>query len=65
MTPTELQLWLAADVTERADALASLIEAGDLRLVDHDGELVLIRGHDRIVTNLEAGSMPVLPPASA
>jgi hypothetical protein len=65
VTPTELQLWLRTDVTERADAMAGLIEAGDLRLVQTDYGLRLTRAHEGIVTNYELAGLPALPAGAA
>jgi hypothetical protein len=61
--PSELALWLKS--AENLDAIAALLESGDLRLVDYPGggETVL-RTHTRCVTFLEVGSASILPPAS-
>jgi hypothetical protein len=65
VTPTELALWLAADVDERADALASLVEAGDLVPIDTDTGMTVARAHAREITNYELDGMPASPAASA
>jgi hypothetical protein len=61
MTATQIALWLRTAPAERSAALDDLMTSGDVRLVDHDGEPVLVRGHDRDVTLFEVGAMPVLP----
>lgn len=66
MTGAALSLWLSVSPAERAEALSDLVGAGDLRLVGtDDGDLALIRTHDRDVTFFEIGTMPVLPTAAA
>jgi hypothetical protein len=66
MTPIELQLWLRTSPAEHASAIAELIEAGDLHLVEDDtGQLRLVRAHLDMVTRLESGTLPALPAGTA
>jgi hypothetical protein len=61
-TPSTLALWLKS--AENLDAITTLLESGDLRLVlCATGETVL-RTHSRSVTRLEIGLAPILPATS-
>jgi hypothetical protein len=61
MTPAELALWLAA--VENVDALATLLESGDLRMVSCASGYTVLRTHLNIVTRFEVGSALILPPS--
>lgn len=60
--PATLSLWLASP--ENVNAIATLLESGDLKLVlTASGETVL-RTHSNDITKLEIGDAMILPPAS-
>jgi hypothetical protein len=59
LTPSELALWLAS--AENVDAICTLLESGDVRLVlCATGETVL-RTHTNDLTKLEIGAAVILP----
>jgi hypothetical protein len=61
MTPAELALWIS--VPENAEAVCTLLESGDLKLVECAGGSTVLRTHSNIVTRLEVGSAMILPQA--
>jgi hypothetical protein len=61
-TPAELALWLAS--AENVDAVATLLESGDLRLVECATGATILRTHTNDITRFEVGSAPILPPAA-
>jgi hypothetical protein len=59
-TPSELSLWISTP--EHLDALCTLLESGDLRLVDYPGGgSTVLKTHTRSLTRLEIGIAPILP----
>jgi hypothetical protein len=60
MSAAELALWIS--VPEHCDAICTLLESGDLKLVECAGGLTVLRTHSNIVTRLEVGSAMILPP---
>lgn len=58
ITAAALSLWLSAETQERVNALADLVEAGDLNIVAGDSNDLfgLSRGHTDIVTRFETGT---------
>jgi hypothetical protein len=58
-TASELALWLKS--AENVDALATLLESGDLTLVLCDSGSTVLRTHIRDITKLEIGAAPILP----
>jgi hypothetical protein len=60
-TPATLAIWLKS--AENVDAIATLLESGDLKLVlTASGETVL-RTHRNDILRLEIGLAPILPTA--
>jgi hypothetical protein len=60
-TPAELSIWLKS--AEAVDALATLIESGDLKLIECATGYTCLRTHMRDLTKLEIGDTPILPTA--
>ena len=61
MTPSELALWISTP--ENLDAITTLLESGDLKLVlTATGETVL-KTHTNDILRLEVGKAIILPPA--
>jgi hypothetical protein len=60
-TPSTLALWLSS--AENADAITTLLESGDLKLVQCATGATVLRTHNRDLTKLEIGDAMILPPA--
>ena len=61
-TPSELSLWLSS--AENVSAIATLLESGDLKLVECAGGVTVLRTHSNDITRLEVGTAPILPETS-
>jgi hypothetical protein len=61
MTPAELSLWISTP--EHRDAICSLLESGDLKLVECATGATVLRAHSRDILRLEVGDAPILPPS--
>jgi hypothetical protein len=60
-TPRELALWLNS--AENVDAIATLLESRDLRLVQCATGATVLRTHSNCATRLEIGAALILPPS--
>jgi hypothetical protein len=58
-TPSELALWLAAP--DNVDAIATLLESGDLKLVQCATGATVLKTHTNDITKYEIGAAPILP----
>lgn len=61
MTPAQLALWLSS--AENVDAIATLLESGDLQMVYCASGYTVLRTHLNCVTRLEVGPALILPPS--
>jgi hypothetical protein len=60
-TPATLAIWLAS--AENVEAVAVLLESGDLKLIECAGGSTVLRTHRNDILRLEIGLAPILPPA--
>jgi hypothetical protein len=61
-TPATLAIWLAS--AENVDAICTLLESGDLKLVQLSTGATALRTHSNDILLLEVGSAPILPASS-
>jgi hypothetical protein len=61
-TPATLAIWLNS--AENVDAIATLLESGDLRLVECANGATVLRTHSNDILRLEVGKAPILPATS-
>jgi hypothetical protein len=60
-TPATLAVWLAS--AENVEAIATLLESSDLKLVLTAAGETVLRTHSNDILRLEVGLAPILPPS--